>query len=49
MPNSDSYQIPQHITYMYMTGRPVILSCGTCTEKALKFVDNQLEEVMQNK
>ena len=29
-------------------GRPVILNCGTHTEKALEFLDNQLKDVMQN-
>ena len=29
-------------------GRPVISNCGTPTEKALEFLDNQLKEVMQN-
>ena len=29
-------------------GRPVISNCGTPTEKASEFLDNQLEEVMQN-
>ena len=31
-----------------MPGRPVISSCGRPTEKASEFLDNQLEEVMQN-
>ena len=29
-------------------GRPVISNCGTPTEKASEFLDNHLQEVMQN-
>ena len=29
-------------------GRPVMSNCGTPTEKASEFLDNQLKEVMQN-
>ena len=29
-------------------GRPVLLNCGTPTEKVSEFLDNQLKKVMQN-
>ena len=37
-----------HKTLYDVPGRPVISNCGTLTEKASEFLDNQLKEVMQN-
>ena len=44
------YLLPKiHKRLCDVPGRPVILNCGTPTEKALEFfLDNQLKEVMQN-
>ena len=43
------YLLPKiHKRLSDVPGRPVISNCGTPTEKALEFLDNQLKEVMQN-
>ena len=43
------YLFPKIHKRLYdVPGRAVISSCGTPTEKASKFLDNQLKEVMQN-
>ena len=43
------YLLPKIHKRLYdVPGRPVILNCGTPTEKASEFLDNQLKEVMQN-
>ena len=43
------YLLPKIHKRLYnVPGRPVISNCGTPTEKASEFLDNQLKEVMQN-
>ena len=43
------YLLPKiHKRLHDVPGRPVISNCGTPTEKASEFLDNQLMEVMQN-
>ena len=43
------YLLPKIHKRLYdVPGRLVISNCGTPTEKASKFLDNQLKEVMQN-
>ena len=43
------YLLPKILKRLYdVPGRAVTSSCGTPTEKASKFLDNQLKEVMQN-
>ena len=44
-----TYLLPKIHKRLYdVPGRPVISNCGTPTEKASEFLDNQLKEVMQN-
>ena len=43
------YLLPKIHKRLYdVPGRPVISNCGTPTEKASEFLDNHLQEVMQN-
>ena len=43
------YLLPKiHKRLFDIPGRPVISNCGTPTEKASEFLDNQLKEVIQN-
>ena len=42
------YLLPKIHNDVDVPGRPVIPNCGTPTEKASEFLDNQLKEVMKN-
>ena len=43
------YLLPKIHKRLYdVPGRPVISNCGTPKEKASEFLDNHLQEVMQN-
>ena len=50
LPNlGNIYSLPKIHKRLYdVPGRPAISNCGTPTEKASEFLDNQLKKVMQN-
>ena len=44
------YLLPKiHKRLHYLPGRPVILNCGTPTEKISEFLDRQLKSIMQKR